>query len=398
MLKNQHTLQENTAIHLAQGFKEPIVENNLYCDILSSAKKLEAILKGSRSIDLASTEHINNPLYSKKMLQDLIKNNFENLNANYQLRLLQDFLIYGPLHTLLDNEDITEILCNSYNVIYYEEAGQIKKHNDAFFSKHNYHSFVQRMLLETGQQINLERPFTDGKWKNFRLHIIQAPLSQKSTLISLRRKAKETWTLKKLKSLNSISDTEHSLLQNLIKERKNILVIGPTNSGKTSLLNSLLQEVPKTERVVCIEDTDELSLPNFLSAKLLTRDDPQKQLSNYSQADLLKQSLRMRPDRLLLGEIRSHEAKDFLMMLSTGHQGCMASLHADQAHQALWRLEMLIQMAAPQWNSNSIQKLISLSLNYIILIKKEGSKRRICDIHEIKTYEAGIGFILEKLT
>lgn len=366
--------------------------------MFTATKKLENLLKQHQSIDLASTNNINNPLYNKKMLQDLIQQNLESLSSQEQERLLQDFLIYGPLHSLLNNEDITEILCNGHDTIYYEQSGEIKKHNDGFFSEHNYQSFIQRMLLETGQQINLEKPFTDGKWGSFRLHIIESPLSYKTTFISLRRKAKETWTLKKLKELDSITEEEQSLLQNLIKSKKNILVIGPTNSGKTSLLNALLQEIPETDRVLCIEDTDELSAPNALSGKLLTRHDPQKQLANYSQTDLLKQSLRMRPDRLVLGEIRSDEAKDFLMMLSTGHQGCMASLHADQAHQALWRLEMLIQMAAPQWSSASIQKLISLSLNYIILIKKKDKKREIHSIHEIKTYEDSIGFILEKLT
>ncbi|MBE8221483.1 MAG: CpaF family protein [Bdellovibrionales bacterium] len=365
--------------------------------IFTAAKKLEELLKQHQVIDIASTDHINNPLYNKKMLQEIIQKNLSDLNLQEQERLLQDFLIYGPLHLLLNNEDVTEILCNGHDTIYYEELGQIKKHTDVFFSEHNYQSFVQRILLETGQQVNLEKPFTDGKWKNFRLHIIQSPLSSKNTFISLRRKAKEAWTLEKLKTLDSITEKEQLFLQNLIKSKKNILVIGPTNSGKTSLLNALLQEVESTDRVLCIEDTDELSSPNSLSGKLLTRNDPQKQLTNYSQTDLLKQSLRMRPDRLVLGEIRSDEAKDFLMMLSTGHQGCMASLHADQAHQALWRLEMLIQMAAPQWNSRSIQKLISLSLNYIILIKKKDRKRQIHSIHEIKTYEDSIGFILEEL-
>ncbi|MBE8163371.1 MAG: CpaF family protein [Bdellovibrionaceae bacterium] len=365
--------------------------------LLTAAKKLENLLRQHQSIDLASTDHINNPLYNKKMLQQLIEKNLSDLNMQEQERLLQDFLIYGPLHTLISNEGITEILCNGYNEIYYELDGKIIKHQDVFFSEHNYQSFIQRMLLETGQQINLEQPFSDGKWKNFRLHIIQPPLAHNNTLISLRRKAKENWTLKKLKNLGSITKKESDYLQNLVKTKKNLLIIGPTSSGKTALINALLQEVEHTERVLCIEDTDEISSPNALSGKLLTRNDPQKQLSNYSQTDLLKQSLRMRPDRLILGEIRSDEAKDFLMMLSTGHQGCMASLHADQAHQALWRLEMLIQMAAPQWNSSSIQKLISLSLNYVILIKKSGKQRQLKNIYEIKTYEDGIGFILEKI-
>lgn len=366
--------------------------------LLDSAKKLENILKSSQSIDLASTDHIHNPLYNKKTLQSLIQKNLNSLNSLDQQRLLQDFLDCGPLHPLLKEEGITEILCNAYNEIYYEQNGEIKKHNDSFYSEHNYQSFIQRMLLESEQQINLEQPFTDGRWGNFRLHIISPPLSHQNTLISLRRKAQKTWTLEKLKNLEGITKSEQVLLKNLVKQKKNILIIGPTSSGKTSLLNALLQEVPNNERVLCIEDTDELTLPNNISGKLLTRNDPQKQLINYTQTDLLKQSLRMRPDRLILGEIRSDEAKDFLMMLSTGHQGCMASLHADQAHQALWRLEMLIQMASPQWNSHSIQKLISLSLNYIILIKKNETKRQVYDIHEIKTYEEGIGFILEKLT
>jgi pilus assembly protein CpaF len=154
--------------------------------------------------------------------------------------------------------------------------------------------------------------------------------------------------------------------------------------------------MPQTDRVVMIEDTSELHSPNSASVKLLTRRDPHGHLRDIHQSDLLKQALRMRPDRIVMGEIRGEEAKDLLMAFATGHTGCMGTLHAETARQALIRLEMLIQLGAPQWGLHAVRTLIWLSLQNIVVVKKDKAGRRVLDgIYRVTALEE-FGFLLER--
>ncbi|RYZ78974.1 MAG: CpaF family protein, partial [Proteobacteria bacterium] len=165
----------------------------------------------------------------------------------------------------------------------------------------------------------------------------------------------------------------------------------------TSLINALLQTIPSNERAVVIEDTPEIELPNTSSMKLITREDPQGILKSIDQGQLLKHSLRLRPDRIVMGEIRGGEAKDLLMALATGHGGSFGTLHASDARQALIRLEMLIQMGAPQWNLPAVRRLIHLSLDYILVVEKNAEgKRQFQGIYKICSLEEN-GFLIEKV-
>jgi pilus assembly protein CpaF len=173
-------------------------------------------------------------------------------------------------------------------------------------------------------------------------------------------------------------------------------LIGPTGSGKTAVLNACLAEISKDERVVILEDTDELRCANPLSTKLLSRWDSQKILSEVTLSDLVRLSLRLRPDRLVMGEVRGPEAKDLLMALSTGHRGSLATLHAETAQQALLRLEMLIQLGAPQWSLQAVRQLIHLSLDVIVVLKMEGRRRRLHGMWRLSSLET-FGFTLEPI-
>lgn len=186
-------------------------------------------------------------------------------------------------------------------------------------------------------------------------------------------------------------------LKTFYKDKKSLLIIGPTGTGKTSLVNSLLKLSKPLERIVCLEDTDEIKLPNTLSTKLLTRMDLHKRLQDFELSDLIIQSLRMRPDRLILGEVRGKEAKDLLMTFSTGHKGGIATLHAENPKQALWRLEMLVQMGAPSWSNDGIRRLIKLGIDYVITLGFEGNKRKLTGIHKIQSLEP-TGFLFKNET
>ena len=207
----------------------------------------------------------------------------------------------------------------------------------------------------------------------FRAHVVAPPISPVE-IVTLRCHLQEVVRLKQYKENNIINDQQMEWLEKLIHERKNLLLIGSTGSGKTTLLNSLIQAIGNKHRLVILEDTPEIVPANSLSTKLLTRDKVHNSNQEISLQELVRQSLRMRPDRLVLGEVRGAEAKDLLMALATGHPGSLGTIHAETAPQALYRLEMLIQMGAPQWSVTAIRQLIQMSLSHLVVIKKTRSK------------------------
>ena len=186
------------------------------------------------------------------------------------------------------------------------------------------------------------------------------------------------------------------MLRDLIVKQKNILFIGPTGSGKTTVLGACLRELQENERAVIIEDTDELARPNSSSAKLLTRPAQSAALPEVTLTDLVRQSLRMRPQRLVMGEVRGAEAKDLLLALATGHSGSLGTVHAADPRQALLRLEMLVQLGAPQWNVQAIRQLIQLSVDYLVVCGNADGKRRLDGIYKVAALES-FGFLLEPM-
>jgi pilus assembly protein CpaF len=257
---------------------------------------------------------------------------------------------------------------------------------------------MDRLCQEAHTHLTVENPFSEGRFQDFRVTLIGTELTGTHLHLSLRRHPKNPWTFQKLHENGWCSAHTLPLFQKIIAERKNFLVIGPTGSGKTSVLNSFLGLLDEKERVVVIEDTSEIALPNKASMKLLTRDDPQGILSSIDQTQLLKRSLRLRPDRLVMGEVRGAEAKDFLMALATGHAGSFGTLHAQTAAQALIRLEMLIQMGAAQWGLSAIRRLIQLSLDYVIVAgRSPHGQRELQGIYRLCSLEDH-GFLLEPVT
>lgn len=315
-------------------------------------------------------------LRSQKIDQ-LIEHETSLMETTLGQRLKNEFYNWGPLCELMEDEEITEILVNGPATIWFEKKGRLQQHQDSFLSELSYRNCIERLSQAAKCFITVEHPSADSNFGDFRLSLIGADLTQSHPHLSLRRHPKNPWTFEKLKAHDWCSQEDIALFKGLIEQKKNFLVVGSTGSGKTSVLNSLLNLLPENERVVVIEDTSEIALSNSASMKLLTREDPQGILPSIDQTQLVKRSLRLRPDRLVMGEVRGAEAKDFLMALATGHAGSFGTLHAQDAAQALIRLEMLIQMGAPQWNLIAIRRLIQLSLDYILVVGREPSGLRI---------------------
>jgi pilus assembly protein CpaF len=310
-------------------------------------------------------------------------------------RLKEEVVGVGPLTGLLGNESVTEIVMNGRESVWFETNGRFHLHPDVFLSELTFESFRTRLCSEAGISPDLNIPCADGQWRGFRVHMIGPPLCERFQ-VTLRRQPKSVWTLAKLEDAGWASSSQLGVLKSWLDTHKNFLIVGPTGSGKTSVLNACLQELPEAERVVCLEDTAELVPRAGASCKLLTRSDGNGVLRDYSLADLVRQSLRMRPTRLVIGEVRGGEAKDLLLALATGHKGSLGTLHATDARQALLRLEMLVQLSAGQWDHQAVRQLIQLSVDGIAVAGFSEGKRRLDGLFRIASLES-FGFLVERV-
>lgn len=329
---------------------------------------------------------------AEETLRQLILRAPENLRA----RLIHEFFNEGPLAIILETPNLQEIIVNGPDDIWIESEGRLWKHEDGFLSETTFKNFIDRLCSEAGVKIDLAQPFSDGRWRGFRVHIGCAPLTHCAYHLNLRRIPNNPWTLSGLLAAGWAPAPQVLLLKEMVRQRKNILFIGPTGCGKTTVLGACLKELNESERVVIIEDTDELARPNSASSKLLTRPMSTPALPEVTLTDLVRQSLRMLPSRLVMGEVRGSEAKDLLMALATGHSGSLGTLHASDPKQALLRLEMLVQLGAPQWNLQAIRQLIQLSVDTLVVCGNENGHRKLDGIYRVAALES-FGFLLEPL-
>lgn len=327
----------------------------------------------------------------RKIMAEIIK---KNSSPENQERILSEFSGWGPLEKLLKKEGLNEIIINGEKHIFYEQEGVMKPLLDSFLSSVTFESVIEKISAAARLSVNIKKPYCEGRWRDFRVFILRPPLVKGSFHLCLRRAAPYQWTFDRLSGWACSRAVD--LLKGLIKEKENFLIAGPTSSGKTSVLNACLQELGAYERVITIEDADEIALPNSVSLKLLTQKDPETLKSLIDQEDLVKQSLRLRPDRIVMGEVRGGEAKDLLLALSTGHRGCIGTLHAKDHKQALWKLETLAQMGAPEWQSSTVQRLIFSSLQALVVLDKRDGERFLKGLYKITGLESS-GFLFETL-
>lgn len=310
-------------------------------------------------------------------------------------RVLEELTGVGPLADLIADEGVSEILINGACEIWLERAGTLQRHGDEFLSSSSYLRFLNRLCDESRTHLSIEKPYSSGKWRNFRLQIVGKELTQTDSVVTLRRHPLNSWSLDRLEKEGWASAKEIAFLRQLVHTKANVLVVGPTGSGKTSVLNALLRETPPEERVLVIEDTAEITPPSGAGLRMLTRADPFSSLPAIDQSELIKQALRLRPDRIVMGEIRSAEAKDLILALSTGHAGSLSTIHAANPHQALLRFEMLVQLGAPYWSLHAIRRMMQLGLQYLVMVERRADgRRRLQGIFRVGALEE-TGFLIE---
>lgn len=362
-------------------------------DLTPAVNKIHDRIRDIHLLRISSNDPDVNREFSLKR-EEILRQESAHLNGVERKRIFDEFLELGPLNKLTERHDVTEIIVNGWNSVWLEIEGTLHPSPLCFLSPETYENIFMKICEEAQIRINLETPTGSEAWRDFRVTAAIPPLTPAPTL-NLRRHKCLGLSLDQLQKQGMLTSGQKESLLALLEEKKNVLIVGATGSGKTTLLNAFINTLPVNERVAILEDTDELRVPNACSTKLLTRKSFKNGPEEITLSDLVSLSLRLRPERLVVGEIRGGEAKDLLMALASGHGGSLGTLHADDPWQALLRLEMLIQLGAPQWSVQAIRQLIFLSVNAVVVAKRDDGARKVTGIYQVTGLEP-TGLLMEK--
>ncbi len=306
--------------------------------------------------------------------------------------LLDDMLGLGPIEPLLGDEGITDIMVNGPKRVYVERKGKLELTDITFRDNAHVMSVATRIVTQVGRRIDESSPLVDARLMDgSRVNIIVPPLAIDGPSISIRKYSKKSITLDVMSRQSNISAAMASVLKIAARSRLNILISGGTGSGKTTLLNAMSQMIDPTERIVTIEDAAELQLQQPHVVRLETRPANLEGKGEISMRDLLKNALRMRPDRIILGEIRSSEALDMLQAMNTGHDGSLSTIHANRPREALTRLENLVGMAGIQLPAKAVRQQIAAAVHLILQISRmRDGVRRVTSVTEIVGMEGDV--------
>ena len=295
----------------------------------------------------------------------------------------------GPLEPLLSDPTISDILVNSHRKIYIERRGKLEATNVAFKDDEHLMRVIERIVSSVGRRIDESSPMVDARLKDgSRVNAIIPPLSIDGPVLSIRRFGTDPLRISALIENRAITKDIADMLEMCVKARLNVLISGGTGAGKTTLLNALSAFIPVTERIVTIEDSAELQLQQPHVVRLETRPPNIEGKGEVTQRDLVKNALRMRPDRIVIGEVRGGEAIDMLQAMNTGHDGSLTTIHANTPRDALSRLETMIQMTGMRLSDRAMRQQIASALNMVVQVARlSDGTRRVTSISEITGME-----------
>lgn len=306
-------------------------------------------------------------------------------------QVLDEAIGLGPLEELLDDDTISEIMVNRYDQIYVERGGRLQRHPLTFTGDRAVLGVIERIVAPLGRRIDESSPMVDARLKDgSRVNAIIPPLALKGPTLTIRKFAKRKLTAQDLVDFNALSPEMAEFLQICVEARKNIIVSGGTGSGKTTLLNILSNFIPAGERIITVEDAAELQLHHDHLISLESRPPNVEGKGAVHIRDLVKNTLRMRPDRIVVGECRGAEALDMLQAMNTGHEGSLTTLHANTPRDGLARLETMVLMAGMDLPLVAIREQISSAVDMVVQQTRFScGSRKVTSITELSGMESG---------
>lgn len=332
------------------------------------------------------------------LVEKILREDKDNLPLNLAERekvlseIEDEVLGLGPLEPLLKDPTISDILVNAYNQIYVERFGKLEPTDARFKDDLHLMRIIDKIVSSVGRHIDESNPMVDARLSDgSRVNAIIPPLAMQGPILSIRRFAVEPLEMEDLVKYVTLTPDVGEILKGLVKTKFNVLISGGTGSGKTTLLNVLSRFIPEEERIVTIEDAAELQLKQDHLVSLETRPPNIEGKGEVTQRDLVKNSLRMRPDRIILGEVRGQEAFDMLQAMNTGHDGSLTTIHANSPRDALMRLETMVAMANLEIPGEFLRRYISSAIHIIIQIARltDGS-RKLISLLEITGMEGSV--------
>lgn len=361
------------------------------------ARATEELFKriGTRINDVSLTERALHDVVREELLQ-IIETEQLLLTGEERNRLIQDIeddaLGLGPLQRLLNDPEVTEIMVNGYDQIYVERGGKLTLSGQRFASENHLRRAIERIVSKVGRRIDESSPMVDARLADgSRVNAVVPPLAVKGSSLTIRKFSETPFTVQDLIDFGSMTPQIAELLRAAVEARLNILVSGGTGTGKTTLLNVLSSFIPPGERIVTIEDAIELKLQQEHVVQLESRPPNIEGSGEVSIRDLVRNSLRMRPDRIVVGECRSGEALDMLQAMNTGHDGSISTLHANAPRDCVARLETLVLMAGMDLPLRAIREQIASAVDLIVQVQRlRDGTRRVTHVTEVLGMEGDV--------
>ncbi len=311
---------------------------------------------------------------------------------NFAQEVFDELTGLGPLEPLLKNPSVSDILVNTHEKVYVERAGKLELVPVKFKDEAHILRIVNKIVGAVGRRVDESQPMVDARLADgSRINVAIRPVAVDGPLVSIRKFSEKPFDLKMLTTFGAISDRMADLLAMCVQSRLSILISGGTGSGKTTLLNALSAYIPHAERLITIEDAAELKLQQPHVGRLETRPPNIEGRGEIRQRELVKNALRMRPDRIIVGEVRGEEAFDMLQAMNTGHEGSLATIHANSPRDALSRLAQMVGMTGLPMSENSIRAQIASAIRLIVQLQRfSDGKRRVVSIAEVSGMERDV--------
>ncbi|KUM25671.1 type II secretion system protein E [Mesorhizobium loti] len=346
------------------------------------------------ALENASKDEILNEI--RPIVREFVRGRNVPLNARELDQLTSDtadeMLGLGPIEPLLKDDSIADILINTHNHVFIERRGVLEETSIRFRDEAHLLRVVNKIVSNIGRRVDESAPMVDARLDDgSRVNIAVRPISVDGPLVSIRKFSKHPYSLERLIAFNSIRPPMVDMLRIAVQARKSILVSGGTGSGKTTLLNALSSYIPAKERLITIEDAAELQLQQPHVGRLETRPPNVEGKGEVRQRELVKNALRMRPDRIIVGEVRGEEAFDMLQAMNTGHEGSMTTIHANTPRDAISRLEQMVGMAGMPMTNESIRAQIASAIDIIVQTQRlSDGGRRVISISELTGMEGNV--------